>query len=135
MALAQETDILLLDEPTTFLDVAHQVEVLDLLTDLNRDRGTTIVMVLHDINLAARYADHLFALRDGRLVAERRARTRSSPSELIREVFDLDALVVADPVSGAPIVLPRGRHHVAAPRRGHAHPSSPQTGAADAHDR
>ena len=73
MALAQETDILLLDEPTTFLDVAHQVEVLDLLTDLNRDRGTTIVMVLHDLNLAARYADHLFALRDGRLVAERAA--------------------------------------------------------------
>ena len=69
MALAQETDILLLDEPTTFLDVTHQVEVLDLLTDLNRDRGTTIVMVLHDMNLAARYADHLFALRDGRLVA------------------------------------------------------------------
>ena len=69
MALAQETDILLLDEPTTFLDVAHQVEVLDLLTDLNRDRGTTIVMVLHDMNLAARYADHLFAMRDGRIVA------------------------------------------------------------------
>ena len=66
MALAQETDILLLDEPTTFLDVAHQVEVLDLLTDLNRERGTTIVMVLHDMNMAARYADHLFAMRDGR---------------------------------------------------------------------
>ena len=59
MALAQQTDILLLDEPTTFLDVTHQVEVLDLLTDLNRTRGTTIVMVLHDLNLAARYADHL----------------------------------------------------------------------------
>src|SRR3954453_2410038 len=69
MALAQETDILLLDEPTTFLDVAHQVEVLDLLTDLNHERGTTIVMVLHDMNLAARYADHLFALRDGHIVA------------------------------------------------------------------
>ncbi|WP_194408685.1 ABC transporter ATP-binding protein [Microbacterium cremeum] len=110
MALAQETDILLLDEPTTFLDVAHQIEVLDLLTDLNRDRGTTIVMVLHDMNLAARYADHLFALRSGRVVA-------SGPPDdvmtrdLIREVFDLDALVVPDPVSGSPIVLPRGRHH------------------------
>ncbi|MBD7957965.1 ABC transporter ATP-binding protein [Microbacterium sp. Sa4CUA7] len=111
MALAQETDVLLLDEPTTFLDVAHQIEVLDLLTDLNRDRGTTIVMVLHDINLAARYADHVFAVRAGRIVAS------GAPSEvitdaLIREVFDLDCVVVPDPVSGAPIVLPRGRHHV-----------------------
>ena len=114
MALAQETDILLLDEPTTFLDVAHQVEVLDLLTDLNRDRGTTIVMVLHDMNLAARYADHLFALRSGRVVASG-APGEVMTGELIREVFDLDALVVPDPVSGAPIVLPRGRHHVAAP--------------------
>jgi len=111
MALAQETDILLLDEPTTFLDVAHQVEVLDLLTDLNRDRGTTIVMVLHDMNLAARYADHLFALRAGGVVASG-APGEVMTSELIREVFDLDALVVPDPVSGSPIVLPRGRHHV-----------------------
>ncbi|MDR7185921.1 iron complex transport system ATP-binding protein [Microbacterium trichothecenolyticum] len=111
MALAQETDILLLDEPTTFLDVAHQVEVLDLLTDLNRDRGTTIVMVLHDMNLAARYADHLFALRSGRVVASG-APDDVMTGELIREVFDLDALVVPDPVSGSPIVLPRGRHHV-----------------------
>ncbi|MDF2555754.1 MAG: iron dicitrate transporter ATP-binding protein [Microbacterium sp.] len=113
MALAQETDILLLDEPTTFLDVAHQVEVLDLLTDLNRERGTTIVMVLHDMNLAARYSDHLFALRAGRIVASG-APDDVMTSELIREVFDLDALVVADPVSGSPIVLPRGRHHVSA---------------------
>ncbi|HEY9309475.1 MAG TPA: ABC transporter ATP-binding protein [Microbacterium sp.] len=111
MALAQETDILLLDEPTTFLDVAHQVEVLDLLTDLNRERGTTIVMVLHDMNLAARYSDHLFALRAGRIVASG-APGDVMTSELIREVFDLDALVVPDPVSGSPIVLPRGRHHV-----------------------
>jgi len=111
MALAQETDILLLDEPTTFLDVAHQIEVLDLLTDLNRDRGTTIVMVLHDMNMAARYADHVLAVRDGRIVAG------GPPAEvmtgqLIRDVFDIDALVISDPVSGTPIVLPRGRHHV-----------------------
>lgn len=117
MALAQETDILLLDEPTTFLDVAHQIEVLDLLTDLNRERGTTIVMVLHDINLAARYADHLFAMRGGDVIAA------GPPSEvvtgaLIRDVFDLDALVVRDPVSGTPIVLPRGRHHVLVPADG-----------------
>jgi iron complex transport system ATP-binding protein len=114
MALAQETEILLLDEPTTFLDLAHQVEVLDLLTDLNRDRGTTIVMVLHDLNLAARYADHLFAMCDGRIVAS------GEPSavvtrELIGEVFDLDALVFPDPVSGTPIVVPRGRHHLLTP--------------------
>lgn len=117
MALAQETGVLLLDEPTTFLDVSHQVEVLDLLTDLNRRRGTTIVMVLHDINLAARYADHLFALRRGRLVAS------GPPSdvitrELIRDVFDLDSLVIADPVSGSPMVLPRGRHHILDPLDG-----------------
>ena len=111
MALAQETDILLLDEPTTFLDVAHQVEVLDLLTDLNRDRATTIVMVLHDINLAARYADHLFAMRSGEIVAAGPP-AEVVTGELIREVFDLDALVIRDPVSGTPIVLPRGRHHV-----------------------
>lgn len=113
MALAQQTDILLLDEPTTFLDVAHQVEVLDLLTDLNRDRGTTIVMVLHDINLAARYADHLLAIREGRVVAAG-APTGILTSELIRDVFALDALVVPDPVSATPIVVPRGRHHVRA---------------------
>jgi iron complex transport system ATP-binding protein len=111
MALAQETEVLLLDEPTTFLDVTHQVEVLDLLTDLNRRRGTTIVMVLHDINLAARYADHLFALREGRLVAQGAPRDVVT-RELIREVFALDALVIGDPVSGTPLVLPRGRHHV-----------------------
>ncbi|WP_109209347.1 MULTISPECIES: ABC transporter ATP-binding protein [Microbacterium] len=121
MALAQETDILLLDEPTTFLDVAHQVEVLDLLTDLNREHGTTIVMVLHDINLAARYSDHLFALRAGRLIASG-APDDVVTGELVRNVFDLDALVVPDPVSGSPIVLPRGRHHVS--------PSTPATAAA-----
>ena len=111
MALAQETDILLLDEPTTFLDVAHQIEVLDLLTDLNRARGTTIVMVLHDLNLAARYADELVAVRDGRVEAQ------GSPeeivtAELVESVFGLKSLVIPDPVSGSPLVLPNGRHHV-----------------------
>jgi iron complex transport system ATP-binding protein len=70
MALAQETDVLLLDEPTTYLDLAHQVEVLDLVTDLNRQRGTTVAIVLHDLNLAARYADHVIALKAGQIVAE-----------------------------------------------------------------
>ena len=77
MALAQQTDVLLLDEPTTFLDVSHQIEVLDLLTDLNRSRGTTIVMVLHDLNVAARYADHLIAMVDGRVHAAGSPRRRA----------------------------------------------------------
>jgi iron complex transport system ATP-binding protein len=111
MALAQETDILLLDEPTTFLDVAHQVEVLDLLTDLNRDRGTTIVMVLHDLNLAARYADELVAVLDGRVHA-RGAPADIITADLVRDVFGLESSIIVDPLSGKPLVLPSGRHHV-----------------------
>lgn len=110
MALAQETDILLLDEPTTFLDVAHQVEVLDLLLDLNRERGTTIVMVLHDMNMAARYADHVFAVCDGEVIAGG-SPAEVMTTEMIRTVFDLDCLVIPDPITGSPLVLPRGRHH------------------------
>jgi iron complex transport system ATP-binding protein len=110
MALAQQTDVLLLDEPTTFLDVAHQVEVLDLLTDLNRTRGTTIVMVLHDLNLAARYTDNLVALRAGRLVAQGPP-SEVVTAELVEEVFGMAAQVVPDPVSGTPLVVPVGRHH------------------------
>lgn len=113
MALAQQTDVLLLDEPTTFLDVSHQIDVLDLLTDLNRDRGTTIVMVLHDLNLAARYADHLVTVRDGRLHAAG-APTDVLTAEAVAEVFGMRSLVVPDPVSGKPIVLPIGRHHAEA---------------------
>ena len=114
MALAQHTDILLLDEPTTFLDVSHQVDVLDLLTDLNRQRGTTIVMVLHDLNLAARYADHLIAVREGRLHAA------GDPSDVltadvVRAVFGMESQVLPDPVSGKPMVLPIGRHHAGMP--------------------
>lgn len=111
MALAQETDILLLDEPTTFLDVANQLEVLDLLTDLNRRRGTTVVMVLHDLGLAARYSDQLIAMRRGAILSQ------GTPEEVVtretvREVFGIESRVVPDPVSGAPLVMPIGRHHV-----------------------
>ena len=111
MALAQDTDILLLDEPTTFLDITYQIEILDLLTDLNRKKGTTIVMVLHDINLAVRYAEYLFAVQDGALVAQ------GPPSgilneALMKQVFGLDCLVTKDPVSGLPFVVPMGRYHV-----------------------
>ncbi|WP_131106123.1 ABC transporter ATP-binding protein [Ornithinimicrobium sufpigmenti] len=110
MALAQRTDILLLDEPTTFLDICHQVEVLDLLTDLNRERGTTIVMVLHDLNLAARYADRLVAMAGGRVLATGEPEEVLSPS-VIEAVFGMPSEVVPDPVSGRPMVLPIGRHH------------------------
>ncbi len=110
MTLAQETDLLLLDEPTTFLDIHHQVDLLDLLTDLNRDAGRTIVMVLHDLNLACRYADHLIAMKQGRIAAEGAPSAVVTP-ELVTEVFGLDAQVVPDPVSGTPMVVPRGRHH------------------------
>ncbi|SDM17644.1 ABC transporter ATP-binding protein [Sediminibacillus halophilus] len=111
MALAQQTDILFLDEPTTFLDITYQVEILDLLTDLNRRHGTTIVMVLHDINLSARYADHIFALNKGKLVADGTP-SRVITSNLIKDIFGLDCTVIKDPISGSPFVVPIGRHHV-----------------------
>jgi iron complex transport system ATP-binding protein len=113
MALAQRTDLLLLDEPTTFLDINHQIEVLDLLTDLNQTHGTTIVMVLHDLNLAARYGDHLVAMADGRL------HISGAPEDVltednIRHVFGLESRIIIDPLSGRPIMLPIGRHRMAA---------------------
>ncbi|MEO2207969.1 ABC transporter ATP-binding protein [Paenibacillus pabuli] len=114
MALAQQTDILFLDEPTTFLDITYQVEILDLLTDLNRKHGTTIVMVLHDINLSARYADHIIALVEGKLVAEG-APSDVVTSTMVKDIFGLDCTVVEDPLSGSPLVVPRGRYHVHAP--------------------
>jgi len=109
MVLAQETDIVLLDEPTTFLDVTHQIELLDLLADLNAERGTTVVMVLHELNLAARYADHLVVMCAGRVVAQ------GAPQDVldertVLEAFGLDARVVPDPVSGTPMIVPVGRH-------------------------
>jgi iron complex transport system ATP-binding protein len=112
MALAQETGLLLLDEPTTFLDIAHQVEVLDLLTDLTQAQGRTIVAVLHDLNLACRYADNLVAMKDGRIVAEGAPRDVVT-SELVAQVFGLTARIVTDPVSDTPMVVPLGRHRVA----------------------
>ncbi|NJP64875.1 ATP-binding cassette domain-containing protein [Streptomyces spiramenti] len=117
MALAQQTDVLLLDEPTTFLDPSHQIEVLDLLTDLNQARGTTIVMVLHDLNLAARYADRLVAMAGGRIHAQ------GEPADVlteenVRAVFGLESRVITDPTSGRPLMLPIGRHRVFEPVAG-----------------
>ncbi len=105
MTLAQDTEALLLDEPTTFLDLAHQVEVLDLLHRLRTERGRTVVAVLHDLNQAARYADHLIAMRAGAVVAAGPPRAILT-TDLVREVFGLDCLVVPCPVTGAPLVVP-----------------------------
>ncbi|MGW2840295.1 ABC transporter ATP-binding protein [Streptomyces sp. NPDC001493] len=105
MALAQETELLLLDEPTTYLDISHQVEVLDLVRRLNHERGRTVVAVLHDLNQAARYADHLIAMKDGHLVAQGSPRDIVT-ARLVRDVFGLESVVVPDPVTGSPLVVP-----------------------------
>jgi iron complex transport system ATP-binding protein len=113
MALAQQTDILLLDEPTTFLDISHQIDVLDLLTDLNHARGTTVVMVLHDLNLAARYADHLVAMADGQLHISGKPEDVLT-EDTVRQVFGLESRIIIDPTSGRPTMLPIGRHRMTA---------------------
>jgi iron complex transport system ATP-binding protein len=110
MTLAQDTDWLLLDEPTTFLDLAYQIEVLDLLYELNATRGKTIVMVLHDLNHAARYAHHIIALQKGQVIAQ------GAPAEIVsemmvKEVFGITAKVISCPVSGAPLVVPQSERH------------------------
>lgn len=105
MALAQDPRILLLDEPTTFLDLSHQLEVLDLLRDLNRERGTTVVAVLHDLNLAARYADDLVVMHAGSVIAHG-APVDVMTAETIRRAFGLSALVIPDPLTETPIVIP-----------------------------
>jgi iron complex transport system ATP-binding protein len=112
MALAQQTDILFLDEPTTFLDIAYQIEILDMLTDLNHKYGVTIVMVLHDINLSTRYADYLYAVHQGTLISEGEP-SRIITQELIRDIFDMDCVVIRDPIAKTPFVIPKGRHHSA----------------------
>ena len=111
MALAQGTDILLLDEPTTYLDLAHSVEVLDLVDRMHEELGRTVVMVLHDLNLAIRYSDQLIVMRDGTIVASGAPKDVIS-AELLLEVFGLEAAVIADPVSDRPLVVPIGTRHV-----------------------
>ncbi|WP_431922288.1 ABC transporter ATP-binding protein [Nonomuraea jabiensis] len=109
MALAQETGILMLDEPTTYLDVQHQIDVLDLLVQLNREEGRTIAVVLHDLNLACRYAHHLIAMRKGEIVAQGEPGAIVT-EELVEAVFGLKSKVIPDPVSQTPMVVPIGRH-------------------------
>ena len=104
MALAQETPMLLLDEPTTYLDIAHQVELLDLFSHLNA-QGRTLVAVLHDLNQAARYATHLIAMKDGRIVAEG-APGDVVTAEIVEEVFGLKCRILTDPESNTPLVIP-----------------------------
>jgi iron complex transport system ATP-binding protein len=109
MALAQDTRVLLLDEPTTFLDIAHQVDVLDLVWQLNRREERTVVLVLHDLGQACRYADHLVVMRAGSIVATGAPEEIVSP-ELVREVFGVESCVVPDPLTGTPRVLTGALH-------------------------
>ena len=108
MVLAQQTPLVLLDEPTTFLDIAHQIELMELFTDLN-ESGATLVAVLHDLNQAARYGTHLIAMKDGAIVAQG-APADIVTADLVEEVFGLPCVVVPDPVSGTPSVAPIGRN-------------------------
>ncbi|WP_134766004.1 ABC transporter ATP-binding protein [Nocardioides sp. 1609] len=110
MALAQETPLLLLDEPTTYLDIAHQIDLLDLFAGLHRG-GSTLVAVLHDLNQATRYATHLIVMKDGAVAAEGPPREIFT-ADLVREVFGLPCVVIEDPVSGTPLVVPTSLGHV-----------------------
>ncbi|ABP54999.1 ABC transporter ATP-binding protein [Salinispora tropica] len=108
MALAQQTPLLLLDEPTTYLDIAHQIEILDLCARLHEEEGRTLVAVLHDLNQAARYATHLIAMRDGQVVATGPPQTVVTAA-LVEEVFGLPCRVIDDPETGTPLVVPASR--------------------------
>ncbi|WP_432420326.1 ABC transporter ATP-binding protein [Nocardia neocaledoniensis] len=108
MVLAQATSIVLLDEPTTYLDISHQIDVLDLCERLHRDHGRTVVAVLHDLNLACRYATDLIAMRDGRIIGRGDPRDLVTP-DLVREVFDLECVVIDDPITGSPMIVPGRR--------------------------
>lgn len=108
MVLAQQTPLLLLDEPTTYLDIAHQIDLLELFSHLNQQHHHTLVAVLHDLNHACRYATHIIAMRDGQIVAQGKPREVIT-AELVEQVFGMPCLIIDDPVSGTPLVIPRGR--------------------------
>lgn len=115
MTLAQNTDIVLLDEPTTYLDLSHQIEILDLLYDLNRNEGRTIVMVLHDLNLACRYADHIIAVRN-KGIHSQGAPEDVLTVDMVRDVFCMECIVCDDPLFGTPMCVPRGKGRVCGER-------------------
>jgi ABC-type cobalamin/Fe3+-siderophores transport system ATPase subunit len=108
MVLAQQTPLVLLDEPTTWLDITHQIELMELLGELNREHRRTLVVVLHDLNQACRYATHLIAMRDGRIVASGAPKDIVTV-ELIAEVYGLACVIIDDPVAGTPMIVPLGR--------------------------
>lgn len=108
MTLAQNTDVILLDEPTTYLDLSHQIEILDLLYDLNRNEGRTIVMVLHDLNLACRYADHIVAVRNKNIHSQGLPEDVLT-TNMVKEVFCMDCIVCHDPLFGTPMCVPQGK--------------------------
>ncbi|MDQ0216157.1 iron complex transport system ATP-binding protein [Oikeobacillus pervagus] len=108
MTLAQETDIILLDEPTTYLDMTHQIEILDLLFELNEKEKRTIIMVLHDLNLSCRYAHHIVALKDKKIYDQGRPEEVIN-CELVKEVFQMDCQVTRDPLFGTPLCIPFGK--------------------------
>lgn len=108
LLLTQETPLMLLDEPTSYLDIAHQMDLLDLLRDLNRHHGRTLMTVLHDLNQAFRYADHLIAMKDGAILAQGKPEDLVTP-DFVERIFGLRCLVIADPVSGRPLVIPTER--------------------------
>jgi ABC-type cobalamin/Fe3+-siderophores transport system ATPase subunit len=108
MVLAQQTPLVLLDEPTTWLDITHQIELMELLGDLNRTHGRTLVVVLHDLNQACRYATHLIAMRDGQIIATGAPREIVTV-DLIERVYGLKCVIIEDPVAGTPMIVPLGR--------------------------
>lgn len=129
MTLAQDSSLILLDEPTTFLDLAYQIEVLDLLYDLNRERNKTIVMVLHDLNHACRYSDYLVAIQGGSIAASGKP-DEVVTEELVYQVFGIPCRIINDPVADVPLVVPISRHtpshkkNDTSAKNGHAHPPS-----------
>ena len=107
MCLAQNTPVLLLDEPTTFLDISAQIDLLDMAHRLNREEGRTVVMILHDLNMAARYSDTIVAMKDGKVMAVGTPAEVLTP-EMLREVFEIEAMVTVDERTGVPVVIPLG---------------------------
>jgi iron complex transport system ATP-binding protein len=126
MTLAQDTDIILLDEPTTYLDMTHQIEILDLLFELNEKEQRTVVMVLHDLNLACRYAHHLVAIKDKAIYAQGKPEDVIS-CQLVRDVFDVNCEVTQDPIFGTPLCIPHGKGRCILPRLGDVNDREPVT--------